>query len=69
MAAECDDLGHSRSLVPQIGQSSGAKVLECQWALYTRPFADLAKGLPENVFIGVWLARLFVDDNTRRHKS
>ena len=63
MAAECDDLGHSRAFVAQIGQSGGAKVVESQWAFYTRPFADLAKGLPENVFIGVWLARLFVDDN------
>jgi len=63
MAAECDNLGHSRAFVAQIGQSSGAKVVESQWAFYTRPFADLAKGLSENVFIGVWLARLFVDDN------
>ena len=37
--------------------------MESQWAFYTRPFADLAKGLPENGFIGVWLARLFVDDD------
>ena len=37
--------------------------MKSQWAFYTRPFADLAKGLSENVFIGIWLARLFVDDN------
>ena len=63
MAAECDNLSHGRSFVAQIGQGSGAKVVESQWAFYTRPFADLGKGLSENVFIGVWLARLFVDDN------
>ena len=63
MAAECDDLGHSRAFVAQIGQSSGAKVVESHWAFYTRPFADLAKALSENVLIGIWLARLFVDDN------
>ena len=47
MAAECDDLNHGRSFVAQIGQSSGAKVVESQWAFYTpicgpcqRPFRE-----------------------------
>ena len=63
MAAECDDLGHSRAFVAQIGQSGGAKVVKSQWAFYTRPFADLTEGLPECVFVGVRLASLFVDDD------
>ena len=58
MAAECDNLSHGRSFVAQIGRGSGAKVVESQWAFYTRPFADLAEGLPESIFAGVWLARL-----------
>ena len=37
--------------------------MESQLTLYACPFADFAKGLPESVFIGVWLASLFVDDN------
>ena len=57
MAAECDDLGHGRSFVAQIGHCGGAKVVKSQWAFYTRPFADLGKRLPESVFTGVWLAR------------
>ena len=63
MGAECDNLSHCYSFVAQIGQGSGAKVVESQWAFYTSPFTDLAKGLSESVFIGVWLVRLFVDDN------
>ncbi len=63
MAAECDDLGHGRSFVAQIGQGSGAEVVESQLAFYTRPFADLAEGFPENVFAGVRLGRLFFDDD------
>mgnify|MGYP001013749516 CR=1 FL=1 len=50
MAAECDDLGHGRSFVAQIGQSGGTKVVKSQGAFYTRPFADLPEGLPESVF-------------------
>ena len=59
MAAECDNLSHGRSFVAQIGQGSGAKVVESQWAFYTRPFADLTEDLPESVFAGVRLARHF----------
>ena len=59
MAAECDDLGHGRSFVAQIGQSGGTKVVKSQWAFYTRPFADLPEDLPESVFAGVRLARHF----------
>ena len=63
MAAECDDLGHGRSFVAQIGHCGGVKVVKSQWAFYTRPFADLPKDLPESVFVGVRLASLFIDDD------
>ena len=63
MVAECDDLGHGRSFVAQIGQSGGAKVVKSQWAFYTRPFADLPEDLPKSIFAGVRLAGLFVDNN------
>ena len=55
MAAECDYLGHSSSLVTQIGQGSSAKVVESQWAFYARHLRTLPKAFPKNVSIGVWL--------------
>ena len=43
--------------------------MESQLGLYDCPFADFAKGLPESIFIGVWLALQYGTPATALAKS
>ena len=43
--------------------------MKSQLVLYARPFVDPAKGLSENVFIGVWLALQYGTPATALAKS